>query len=239
MSALLLGGVLVLWGGWRNVAWLTMGMGIRGVLALAEAAAYWADIDATGRFSAELRQQTSWFLSATSSLDAGVEWFLALGCVLSFSERAQRELAVTNRYLLEAQDNLRRIADRDPLTALENRRALSEVLRSAQPEGATVLFLDLDDFKQINDLHGHAVGDACLVRFAGAVRESFRPTDAVIRYGGDEVLVVAPGLDRAGAMERVEELRARLAVEPEPPIRFLNTFTAIIVFLPFSVLMVE
>jgi diguanylate cyclase (GGDEF)-like protein len=220
MSALLLGGVLVLWGGWRNVAWLTMGMGIRGVLALAEAAAYWADIDATGRFSAELRQQTSWFLSATSSLDAGVEWFLALGCVLSFSERAQRELAVTNRYLLEAQDNLRRIADRDPLTALENRRALSEVLRSAQPEGATVLFLDLDDFKQINDLHGHAVGDACLVRFAGAVRESFRPTDAVIRYGGDEVLVVAPGLDRAGAMERVEELRGRLAVEPEPHIRF-------------------
>jgi diguanylate cyclase (GGDEF)-like protein len=220
MGALLLGGVLTLGQGWRNVTWLATGLGIRGMVALAEAAAYWVDLDAGGQFSAELRQQTSWFLSGTSSLDAGVEWFIALGCVLSFSERAQGELAVTNRYLLEAQENLRRIADRDPLTALENRRALSEVFRTAQPEGATVLFLDLDDFKQINDVHGHAVGDACLVRFARAVRDSFRPTDAVIRYGGDEFLVVAPGLDHPAAMERVAKLRERLALEPEPHIHF-------------------
>lgn len=219
MGALLLGGALALGGGWRHVAWLGTGLCIRGALALAEAAAYWVDVDASG-FSAELRQQTSWFLSATSSLDAGVEWFIALGCMLSFSERAQRELAVANQYLLLAQENLRRLADRDPLTALENRRALPEVFRKVQPEGGTVLFLDLDDFKQINDLHGHAVGDECLVRFASGVRESFRPTDAVIRYGGDEFLVVAPGLDAPAAEARVESLRARLAAEREPHIRF-------------------
>ncbi|MGE0460553.1 MAG: hypothetical protein AB7Q16_04215 [Vicinamibacterales bacterium] len=58
-------------------------------------------------------QQAGWFLSATSSLDAGLEWFIALGCVLAISERSQREPAVANRYLLEAQEHLRRLADRD------------------------------------------------------------------------------------------------------------------------------
>ena len=80
--------------------------------------------------------------------------------MLAVSERAQRELALTNRYLLLAQENLRRVADRDPLTALDNRRTLPGVFQDVRPEGASVLFFDLDGFKQINDLYGHAVGDA-------------------------------------------------------------------------------
>jgi diguanylate cyclase (GGDEF)-like protein len=162
------------------------------------------------------------FLSSTSSFDAGSEWFIALGCVLAVSDRAQRELARTNQNLLFAQEHLRRLADRDPLTALDNRRALPDVFRTVQPDGAVLLFFDLDGFKQINDRHGHAVGDRCLKRFAVAVRESFRPSDAVIRYGGDEFLVVAPGLDRTSALDRVERLRVRLTADPggEPRIRF-------------------
>lgn len=215
MGLLLLGGALTLVREWRPIAWLAVGLCLRGALALVEAAAYWIDIDMAGQFTPVLREQAQWFLSASSSFDAGVEWFLALGCVLTVSERAQLELARTNRHLLEAQDNLRRLADRDPLTALDNRRALPDVFRSVQPDGAVVLFLDLDGFKQINDLHGHSVGDRCLTRFATALRESFRPSDSVIRYGGDEFVVVAAGLDEASAHGRVADLRTRLeALEP-------------------------
>ena len=113
--------------------------------------------------------------------DGGAEWLIALGCVLALSDRVQRELRQTNESLLEAQEDLRRVADRDPLTALDNRRTLPGALRSVQPEGALILFFDLDGFKQINDSYGHHAGDLCLKRFAEALRESFRPRDFVVR----------------------------------------------------------
>jgi diguanylate cyclase (GGDEF)-like protein len=222
MGVLLLGAVAGLGRDWRSIVWLATGLGLRGALALVEAAAYWVQAGAFDGLSPADRDLIGAFLAARSSFDAGAEWFIALGCVLALSDRVQRELSQTNQNLLFAQEHLRRLADRDPLTALENRRSLPDVLRTVQPEGAVLIFMDLDGFKQINDLHGHAVGDRCLKRFAVAVRESFRPSDAVVRFGGDEFLVVARGLDRASALERLERIRVRLDADPtaEPRVLF-------------------
>jgi diguanylate cyclase (GGDEF)-like protein len=199
-----------------GLRWLVAGFVLRGVLSGLEAAVYASQLAPEGFLSA-LRPHASLFLAAHSSFDTGAEWLLALGCVLALSERAQRELLRTNAELLGAQEEMRRLADRDPLTALANRRSLPEVFRAVQPQGAMLLFFDLDGFKHINDLHGHRVGDECLKRFAAGLSESFRPGDAVIRYAGDEFLVVASGLDKASLDERVARLRRRLAESGEGP----------------------
>jgi len=206
----------------RGLGWLAAGLFIRGGLALVEAAAYGTTLLPAGTLDPAVVGRAASFLSAHSSLDSGVEWLLALGRVIAVSEQVQRELRHANDDLLAAQADLRRLADRDPLTALANRRALPEALRAVQPEGALLLFFDLDGFKQINDRLGHYVGDLCLKRFADALRECFRPTDFVVRYAGDEFVVVAPGLHEEGVGDRLAHLRGLLkdAGEAGPEVRF-------------------
>ena len=114
------------------------------------------------------------FLAVHSSFDTGAEWLIALGCVVRHADRTQRRLQQSNTELLAVQEDLRRLIDRDPLTALSNRRALPEVFRAVQPQGATLVFFDLDGFKRINDEHGHSAGDDCLKRFAAALLDLFR-----------------------------------------------------------------
>ena len=106
------------------------------------------------------------------------------------------EQAVTK--LRTLQEELHHQAYHDPLTDLPNRLMFMERLRGELADSTDtlgVLFLDMDDFKIVNDTLGHAVGDALLVAVAGRLRHSVRPQDVVARLGGDEFAVVLPGVE--------------------------------------------
>jgi diguanylate cyclase (GGDEF)-like protein len=212
MGALLMALAVALWRSRADgVTWLIGGIAVRGVLAIGEAAAYLLQWQRPwqGPF-APLVEPAGAFLAASSSIDMGAEWLVVLGSVLAVSDRGRRALEASHHRLVVAQDDLRQLADRDPLTGAINRRALRDIFDEVKTSGAVLLFFDLDGFKQINDLHGHATGDQCLRLFANALKESFRPQDHVVRYGGDEFLVVVRGLDSSAARSRIEDVTARL-----------------------------
>jgi len=191
--------------------WLATGFAVRSALAAAEAMAYATQLSAGDLASSKT---VAIYLASHSSFDTGAEWMIALGCVLTLYRTIQQELVRSNGELQLAKDDLQALLDRDQLTGVFNRRALPAMLRESQATGATILFFDLDDFKKINDNHGHLVGDDCLKRFARALQESFRGGDHVIRYAGDEFIVVAHDLDPASVTERIEIVRGHLRFMP-------------------------
>lgn len=90
-------------------------------------------------------------------------------------------------------------ATHDALTGLKNRAVLASALEAGEGADASLLYIDVDDFKEVNDRHGHTVGDLVLVEIARRIGEVCRPDDVVARFGGDEfvVLLRGIGLDQA------------------------------------------
>jgi diguanylate cyclase (GGDEF)-like protein/PAS domain S-box-containing protein len=122
---------------------------------------------------------------------------------------------ITDRRITEAR--LAHRALHDPLTGLPNRTLLmdrlAQAVRAAERDlgpGVTVLYLDLNDFKLINDTYGHAAGDQVLIEVARRLRAAVRPADTVARLGGDEYAVVAEALPPADGALLAERLRDAL-----------------------------
>lgn len=111
---------------------------------------------------------------------------------------------------------LERLSQRDSLTDLLNKTAFNEKVSSSLPARLVndrtdaLIFLDLDNFKTLNDTLGHVKGDEALIRAAGIIRSVFRNADAVGRFGGDEFCVFVRGITREALRERAEALRSGL-----------------------------
>jgi diguanylate cyclase (GGDEF)-like protein len=114
--------------------------------------------------------------------------------------------------------NLERLAAMDPLTGLVTRRVLDEAAKSAisgaaSVAGTSLILLDIDNFKSINDRHGHPGGDEVLIQLADLLVESARHDDVVCRIGGDEMALLLPGCSvstlRGRAQQIVQDVRAR------------------------------
>lgn len=130
---------------------------------------------------------------------------------LSFVRAVAHTLA-TALARLRDEERMRHEAVHDPLTGLANRTLLRDRLehalaRSERETGATaVLFVDLDNFKQVNDAHGHAAGDATLVELARRLQTAVRPGDTIARLGGDEFVALCEDVSEASALAVGERL---------------------------------
>jgi len=131
------------------------------------------------------------------------------------------QLTEQNEELQRANEILAQLSITDGLTKLHNHRFFQDHLtreikrvdRTGEP--LSMLLLDLDDFKRLNDRHGHAAGDEVLMNIAGRLNENVRESDLLARYGGEEFVILAPNTDIRGAVALAEKIRMSVEAMPQ------------------------
>jgi diguanylate cyclase (GGDEF)-like protein len=166
------------------------------------------------RFEGALGEIAARLPEATSNLDIDLGGEEGINRLL---DEAREALVVLNLQVQAQARELQHRSQVDRLTSLYNRAYLDEILpqyfdtakRMEQP--LTVVFLDLDHFKRVNDTYGHQAGDRVLIGVAKTLRSTVRNPDIVVRYGGEEFLVVLPNTAADGALLVGERLRSAVA----------------------------
>lgn len=163
-------------------------------------------------------KSTRWFTFQLPEKLGKVEICLRRQAIACFSRHFL--VTVTENFAQALKNSLefnkvKELAMRDGLTGLYNRRVFDEIL-SIEGElhklmPLSLLLLDLDDFKMVNDTFGHAAGDQVLATFASILRESCRGADLVARYGGEEFAVVLPATPSTKAIEIAQRMRMRFS----------------------------
>ena len=166
---------------------------------------YGLPIAALSSFAVWLDVEAVVALGTSETFDAWLLPLHALTIVCSFA------------FLLMHEMRARELATTDPLTGVYNRRLFKELaeneLSRARRAGTpvSVLALDLDRFKRINDAHGHLAGDKVLVAFAALVRGCLRKEDLLARYGGEEFIALLPAATQSATSTLAERIRRKLA----------------------------
>jgi diguanylate cyclase (GGDEF)-like protein/hemerythrin-like metal-binding protein len=161
----------------------------------------------------------------------GAEWLLGTSIVLSMAFSTLRMAVIvildTARLMHEMEEKnlaLENLALKDTLTGLFNRRTLetaftAECQRQDRYRSPfSLVMIDIDHFKRVNDVFGHDEGDRVLVEVARRVRGNLRETDLLFRWGGEELLILVPGTGIAGATSLAEKVRRDLFMEPMPTV---------------------
>ncbi len=165
--------------------------------------------DEMGQLTTQLNGMAQQIQDYTVSLEALVQ------------ERT-RELAETNERLVDANQQLERLARTDPLTGLHNRRHFMEALQFEIRRGSrskhqfTLIMLDVDHFKHFNDTNGHQAGDELLQRLAALLQINLRSTDVVARYGGEEFVVLLLDTGPEEGLATARKLQQIVEAHPMP-----------------------
>ena len=156
------------------------------------------------------RTETEFIVAA---MNAGADDYIAK----PFNCEEMQVRVRAGRRIAELELELRMLASRDALTGIYNRGAIIDILqrelarRARTQEAVSVIFCDLDHFKQINDTYGHLAGDDVLREVTRRMLATLRPYDSFGRYGGEEMLGVLPNCEVEGALEVAERMRAAVA----------------------------
>lgn len=184
-------------------------------------------------------QEASWFFRARIiRADGSVGWFQSsarryedehlgeahyIGSVLDVTEQMEHQQLLENKNL-----ELERLSSTDALTGLINRGHLTRLLQQEihrserYASSCALIMVDVDHFKEVNDSHGHGVGDQVLRHLAELMRTNTRLSDSVARWGGEEFLILCPHTDLAGAYRLAEALRKRIEQTHFPVIGALS-----------------
>jgi diguanylate cyclase (GGDEF)-like protein/PAS domain S-box-containing protein len=166
------------------------------------------------------------------------------GAILMMEDITQRrqledELRATNTALEKLTQDLQELARTDSLTGLPNRRAFQKTIevefaRSRRfGTAATVLVIDIDHFKNVNDTHGHDAGDRALIGLAALLKTKIRASDSAARFGGEEFVMLLPGTGTGGARVLANRIRAAAAAILVPSEAGAFGFTVSVGIAPF------
>ncbi|MEE4330279.1 MAG: diguanylate cyclase, partial [Wenzhouxiangella sp.] len=149
----------------------------------------------------------------------GINDFITKPVIFEEAAARIRNLVVQKQLFDQVQQQriqLYEMAMTDPLTGLYNRNSLAEFANKISSAAnrhdmaLSVIVIDLDHFKQVNDRHGHLIGDQVLASVGQALLESCRQEDFAVRFGGEEMLLILPHCSLKDAAERAEQIRARI-----------------------------